>query len=107
MMKLQPFEEVDFNGFKDNIIEQIKEDCLRFINFKFTSDGKNYSCLTIDGVIFGNNNRYYLHEIKDGFDVQVTPKHRHPGSYEYGIYIFEEYDMIKFIVYHNAHGPFT
>ena len=105
MMKLQSFEEVNFAGFNDNVIKQIKEDCLRFVNFKFALNC-NECELSITGAVFNNNNNYYLYKIKGGLDVQVTPKHRNNLCYEYGIMIFEEDDMIKFHVYHNGHGPF-
>jgi hypothetical protein len=105
-MNLQDFTDVSFVGFDNETIEEIKEECLRFVNFKFSPNGGDFQYLNIDGSVFNNNNNYFLHPCKGGFGVQVTPKPRDPICYKFGFMILEENDRINFRPYHNPHGPF-
>jgi hypothetical protein len=107
---MQDFKDVSFSGFKDETIAQIKQDCLRFANFKFSPDFEDKDqkfYMEIDGSVFNNNNTYFIYRIKDGLSVQVTPKPRNPICYEYGFHIFTEDNLIKFLVFHHGHGPFN
>jgi hypothetical protein len=101
---MQDFKDISFVGFDDETIAEIKVDCLRFINFKLSEDFNGY--LEIDGAIFNNNNIYFISKSKNGLNMQVTPNYRNSICYEYGIHIYKEDDIIKFLPYHNGHGPF-
>jgi len=98
-MALQSFDDVDFTGFDEDTIEKIKADCLRFTHFKLALNRTSFS---IDGSVFGTPSEYYVNSIKNGMDIRVYPKSKQ-RYYDYGILVFEEDSMTKFLVYHNAH----
>ncbi len=100
-MQLQPVGDVCFDGFPEETIEKIKQDCLRFANFTVSPNVDTKQ-------IIDETTTYIIHTCRDGINLQATPKHKDPNvSYEYGILIYKEDHMTKFWVYHNPHGPYS
>lgn len=92
------FTGVNFTGFSDETIEEIKADCLRFLDHTQRTEFEE-----IDGSLYGNDNIMYFvsKNYKNDLNVQVVPKGRNSIAYKYGIYIFRDNGETKVYPYHH------
>lgn len=91
------FEGVNFTGFDDATIEQIKNDSLRFIDYE--APGEH---VEISGERYGNSNTYHVMPLGRGdFYVQVCEPGKGQLAYKYAIAFVTENGVRRVMPIHH------
>lgn len=98
-------ETLNYTGFTENQIEEIKKTCKIFSNFRFSSTAKDWEWLRIDGRAFSDHNMYiyYINPCgKNGFKVLVVPYGKTCISFIFGIvFVYNQDELTEIIPYHH------
>jgi len=103
----------DFSGIDDKYIQDIKDTCLLFQDFKFlcycncsAAEGNMTQTKEVwarmCGRMFGKPNfTFSVGQCKDGIHVQVG-RNTCPDIFDFGVYIFREHGQQKILPYMNG-----
>ena len=93
----------DFSKVHHETIDEIKETCKIFQYLSISPNAKDLQWICIKGIMVGKPMYdYYIHPVKDGFDVQVM-KAGNSHVFQFAVMIFTENGVLKIHPYNNNH----